>query len=80
MPSDTTLTNTIKPYLGLSPSTAQCVSNVFPLQLTDTQSTTMMTGYLNRLTANLSSIYNAKRASYAPTWANLNINIKTAVL
>jgi hypothetical protein len=80
VPSDATLTNTIKPYLGLTGSSAQCVSSVFPLQLTDAQSVTMMNGYLNRVTANLSTIYNANRASYALTWANLNINIKTAVL
>lgn len=80
VPSDATLTNTIKPYLGLSASSAQCVSKVFPLQLTDVQSVTLLTGYLNRLVANLSTIYNANKLSSAPTWANLNINIKTAVL
>ena len=56
------------------------MSNVFPLQLTDTQSVTLLNGYLNRLVANLSIIYNANRISSAAAWANLNINIKTAVL
>jgi hypothetical protein len=80
VPSDSTLTNTVKPYLGLSGASAQCVSNVFPLQLTDTQSSTLLTGYLNRLVFNLSTIYNANKVSYAPAWASLNINIKTAVV
>lgn len=80
VPSDATLTNTIKPYLGLTGSSAQCVSSIFPLQLTDAQSITLLTGYLNRVVSNLSTIYNANRISSAPTWANLNINIKTAVV
>jgi hypothetical protein len=80
VPSDSSLTDKIKPYLGLSGSTAQCVSNVFPLQLDDTQSVTLLKGYLDRVVANLSIIYNANKISTAPTWANLNINIKTAVV
>lgn len=80
VPSDSALTNTVKPYLGLNSSAAQCVSSVFPLNLTDTQSTTLLSGFLNRITANLSALYNANKASYAPTWASLNINIKTAVV
>jgi len=80
VPSDATLTNTLRPYLGLSPSAAICVSNVFPLQLTDSQSVALLNGYLNRLVSNLSTIYNANRITSAPTWSNLNINIKTAVL
>lgn len=80
VPSDPTLTNTIKPYLGLTGSSAQCVSSVFPLQITDAQSVTLLTGYLNRVVANLSTLYNANRISSAATWANLNINIKTAVV
>lgn len=42
VPSNSTLTNTIKPYLGLNSSAAQCVSNVFPLNLSDTQSTILL--------------------------------------
>lgn len=80
VPSDSTLTNMIKPYLSLQGSKAQCVSTVFPLTLTDTQSNTVLTGYLSRLTSNISTLYNANKASFSLLWADLNINIKTAVL
>lgn len=40
----------------------------------------MLTGYLNRLVANLSAVYAATKAAYAKDWADININIKTAVL
>jgi hypothetical protein len=80
VPSDSTLTNMIKPYLTLQGSKAQCVSSVFPLTLTDTQSSTVLTGFLSRLTSNISTLYNANKASFSLLWADLNINIKTAVL
>lgn len=40
----------------------------------------MLTGFLNRLVTNLTAVYAANKASYALTWADININIKTAIL
>lgn len=80
VPLDATLTDTIKPYLELSSSSAACVSDRFPLTLTDTQSLTLLNGYLSRVATNLSAIYNADKASNSKSWANVNINIKTAVI
>ena len=80
VPSDATLTSTIEPYLGVAGSKVQCVSSIFPLQLSDAESITLLSGYLNRVVTNLSTLYNADKISSAPTWSNLNINIKTAVL
>jgi len=70
----------IKPYLSLQGDQAQCIGETFPLTLTDTQSTEVLTGYLNRLTSNISTLYNLNKAVASISWANLNINIKTAVL
>ena len=39
-----------------------------------------MTAFLNRLASNLSSIYNTDRRNGTSAWADLNINIKTAVI
>jgi len=70
----------IKPYLGSQGSKAQCVSSVFPLTLTDTQSNTVLTGYLNYKTSNIQTTYITNKANFSLLWADLNINIKTAVL
>lgn len=78
--SDTTIRSLVKPYLGSQGSSAQCVSSVFPLQLSDIQCNSILTGYLNRLVTNLSTIYNSNKASYALSWVDVNINIKTAVI
>ena len=61
-------------------SNYQCVASAFPLTLTAAESTTVLTGYLNRLVTNLTAVYAAGKASYSTVWADLNINIKTAVL
>ena len=61
-------------------SNYECVSTAFPLTLTPAQSTTVLTGYLNRMVTNLTTAYASGKASYATIWADLNINIKTAVL
>jgi len=70
----------IKPYLNLQGSKAQCVSKIFPLVLTDTQSNEVLVGYLNRLVSNLSTTYNTNKFIASLVWSNVNINIKTAVL
>jgi hypothetical protein len=64
----------------MSGSGAQCLSNFFPLILTDTQSNTAMNGFLTRLNVNLSAIYASQKASTSPSWSSLNINIITPVL
>lgn len=56
------------------------MASAFPLTLTAAESTTVLTGYLNRLVTNLTAVYAAGKASYSTVWADLNINIKTAVL
>ena len=61
-------------------SNYQCVSSAFPLTLTAAESTTVLTGFLNRLVTNMTATYAAGKASYATPWADLNINIKTAVI
>jgi len=78
--NDSVLTNMIKPYLNLQGSKAQCVSKIFPLVLTDTQSNEVLVGYLNRLVSNLSTTYNTNKFIASLVWSNVNINIKTAVL
>ena len=80
VPSDATLRALVTPYLGASGSRATCLSNFFPLTLTDAQSSTFLSGYLTRLTANLSTIYNANKAASSVAWSALNINIITSVL
>jgi hypothetical protein len=80
IPGSTTLINKIKPYLSGAATNYQCVGSAFPLTLTAAESTTVLTGYLNRLASNLTTYYNANKASYATAWADLNINIKTAVI
>jgi hypothetical protein len=70
----------IKPYLGAQGATVKCISTAFPLILTDAQSNTVMMGFLNRLVANLSTLYGAKKAGTSIAWADININIKTAVI
>jgi len=80
IPGDSALRNLITPYLGASGSRATCLSNFFPLTLTDTQSNTFLSGYLSRLTSNLSTTYNANKAASSLTWSSLNINIITSVL
>jgi len=80
IPGSTSLINKIEPYLSGAATNYQCVGSAFPLTLTATESSTVLTGYLNRLTSNLTAYYNANKASYATAWADLNINIKTAVL
>jgi hypothetical protein len=80
VPSNTALTNKIKPYLSAVGSTLQCVGSAFPLILSASESNSVLTGFLNRLVTNLTAIYSTNKASYALSWANININIKTAVL
>ena len=80
IPTDAPLQTLITPYLNAAGSRATCLSNFFPLVLTDTQSDTMMNGYLSRLNSNLSTQYDANKAAASVNWANLNINIITAVL
>jgi len=41
---------------------------------------TLLSGYLNRVATNLSAIYNADKTLNSKSWANVNINIKTAVI
>ena len=48
--------------------------------MTATESTTVLTGFLDRLANNLTSAYTAGKASYALAWADINVNIKTAIL
>lgn len=78
--SDSALVTLITPYLGSQGERAKCLSNYFPLILTDSQSSTVMNGYLARLSTNLSSIYNANKGSSSVVWSSLSINIITAVL
>lgn len=78
--SDSALVALITPYLGSQGERAQCLSNYFPLVLTDSQSSTVMNGYLARLSSNLSSIYNANKGSSSMVWSALSRNIITAVL
>lgn len=80
VPSNTALTNKIKPYLSAQGNTLQCVGSAFPLILTASESNSVLTGFLNRLVSNLTAIYTTNKASYALAWADININIKTAVL
>ena len=80
VPSDTTLRNLVTPYLGAEGSRATCLSNFFPLVLTDAQSNTFLTGFLNRLTANLSATYNANKAGTSLPWSSLNMNLITGTL
>ena len=68
------------PYLGAEGSRATCLSNFFPLVLTDTQSNTFLTGFLSRLTSNLSTIYTSNKQASSLAWSSLNINIITAIL
>lgn len=78
--SDSALVTLITPYLGSQGERAQCLSSYFPLVLTDSQSSTVLNGYLARLASNLSTIYNTNKDSTSVTWSTLNINIITAVL
>jgi hypothetical protein len=80
VPSDATLRTLVTPYLGANGSRATCLSNFFPLILTDTQSDTFMNGFLTRLASNLSALYNANKAGSSLSWASLPTNIVTAVL
>lgn len=80
VPSNTALTNKIKPYLSAPGSTLQCVGTAFPLILTASESNSVLSGFLNRLVTNLTGIYSTNKASYALSWGDININIKTAVL
>ncbi len=80
IPSDTTLTNLIKPYLGSYGTGAKCLSSFFPLILTDAQSTSVLSGYLSVLTSNLSSVYAIKKDSSSASWNNLYMNVITSVL
>ena len=80
VPSDSVLTNLIKPYLGSYGMGAQCLSSFFPLILTDTQSSSVLSGYLSVLTSNLSSVYTTKKAVSSVSWSNLYMNVITSVL
>ena len=80
IPGDPTLAALIAPYLGTQGDRAQCLSKYFPLILTDTQSNSVMTGYLARLSTNLSTIYNSNKAASSKVWSSLSINIITSVL
>ncbi len=58
----------------------KCVSDAFPLVLTDTQSNNAMIGFLNRLVTNLSNAYGGSKSVLSLAWVDININIKTAVI
>ena len=80
MPSDATLRNLVTPYLNADATRASCLSNFFPLVLTDSQSNTFLTGFLNRLTSNLSTTYNTNKQASSVAWSSFNINLVTAIL
>jgi hypothetical protein len=80
VPNNSALVTKVQPYLQAQGSRAQCLSNFFPLTLTDAQSDELMNDYLIRLSSNISTLYNAQKAASSLAWSSLPFNTITAVL
>jgi len=52
---------------------------VFPLALTASESDLFFTNYMNILVAEIQAKYAAQKVNNTKSWADLNVNIKTAV-
>lgn len=77
---DPTLSNNIAHYLNLTGLQAFYVLKAFPLTLTDAQTESFFQAYMGDFAFMVSMDYSIKRKIYSQTWANINVNIKTAVL
>jgi hypothetical protein len=80
LPVNSTLSNMIKPYLGLTGQEASCGMGIFPLVLTSSESTLFFNNYMSNLTTKVSSQYTSQRTANSSAYSDLNINIKTSVL
>lgn len=80
LPSNPPLATEIKHYLNLTASEAKCAMKVFPLTLTAAESDIFFESYMNRLISQIKSKYLAQQMSGTLQWADININIKTALL
>ncbi len=78
--TDLTLADKIRPYLNLNGTEGRCGMRIFPLVVTPVESATVLQGYLNYLSGQIETLYNAQKSVALAVWTDLNINVRTAVL
>jgi hypothetical protein len=79
LPVNISLATEIKHYLNLPAPEAKCGMKVFPLTLTAPESDLFFTNYMNILLNEIKTKYAAQKLNGTLAWADMNINIKTAV-